>query len=390
MSIETVIGTVLALQLLVTFSDAEITLRPVGAPWQLESAGFTSETLTEMLQDDIQTIVLNSRGAHETAPEGIIERNLAETIAEVLHLEAPIQEIRGMLGQVTYEVSIDFVHIGDNLFLETRIVTLPVGRALHKRSQVDQDRILEAIEDAAKWVMRRVDPLTLTRFELEEAHESKRYAPVLEYLRICRRFYEREMYPVIDNLAGMTQLGQGDAEGAATFFRHALSRDPDFAEAELNLAIALAALGQGQEAEAILDKLSKPPRLNFWGDRDPVRASAFAIRGLIAAHEGRLVEAAGHMRRAVAMEPDLPALHQLLAHALEDLGLLTLAEFHVERFKHLIGKGGTPLSRARWNAKVLRGVLPPDTSGTQTRAILGDDPEPASPRLVGRFAQVNP
>jgi hypothetical protein len=135
MSIETVIGTVLALQLLVTFSDAEITLRPVGAPWQLESAGFTSETLTEMLQEDIQTIVLNSRGAHETAPEGIIERNLAETIAEVLHLEAPIQEIRGILGQVTYEVSIDFVHIGDNLFLETRIVTLPVGRALHKRSQ---------------------------------------------------------------------------------------------------------------------------------------------------------------------------------------------------------------------------------------------------------------
>ena len=84
MSIETVIGTVLALQLLVTFSDAEITLRPVGAPWQLESAGFTSETLTEMLQDDIQTIVLNSRGAHETAPEGIIERNLAEAIAEGL------------------------------------------------------------------------------------------------------------------------------------------------------------------------------------------------------------------------------------------------------------------------------------------------------------------
>ena len=85
------------------------------------------------------------------------------------------------------------------------------------------------------------------------------------------------------------------------FFRHALSRDPDFTEAELNLAIALAALGEREEAEAILDKLSKPPRLNFWGDRDPVRASAVAIRGLIAAHEGRLVEAAGHMRRAVAM-----------------------------------------------------------------------------------------
>ena len=72
------------------------------------------------------------------------------------------------------------------------------------------------MEDAAKWVMRRVDPLTLTRFELQEAHESKRYAPVLEYLQICRRFYEREMYPVIDNLAGVTQLGQGDAEGAAS------------------------------------------------------------------------------------------------------------------------------------------------------------------------------
>jgi tetratricopeptide (TPR) repeat protein len=390
MSLETVIGALLALQLLVTFSDAEITLHPVGASWKLETAGFTSETLTEMLQDNIQTIVLNSRGAHETAPEGIIERNLAEAIAEVLHLEAPIQAIRGLLGQVTYEVSTDFVHIGGNLFLETRIVTVPVGRTIHKRTAVDEDRILEAMYDAAKWVMRRVDPLSLARFELEEAHESERYASVLEYLRICRRFYDQEMYPVIDNLAGVTQLGQRDAEGAATFFRHALSRDPDFAEAELNLAIALAALGQLDDAEAILDKLSKPPLLNFWGDHDPVRASVLAIRGLIAAHEGRLVEAAGHMRKAVAMRPDLPALHQLLAYSLEDLGLVRLARFHVERFKHLIGKGGTPLSRARWDAEVLRGVLPPDTSGTQTRAMLGDDPEPASPRSVRQFAQVYP
>ena len=62
----------------------------------------------------------------------------------------------------------------------------------------------------------------------------------------------------------------------------------------------------------------------------------------------------------------------------------------MERSEHLINKGGTPLPRARWNAKVMREILPPDTSGTQTRAILGDDPEPASPRSVDRFAQVNP
>ena len=138
MSIETVISALLALQLLVTFSDAEITIHPVRVPWKLNAAGFTSETLTEMFQDDIRTIVLNSRGAHETAPEGMVERNLAEAIAEVLHLETPIQAIRAMLGQVTYEVSIEFVHIKGNLFLETRIVTLPIGRAIHKISPVDK------------------------------------------------------------------------------------------------------------------------------------------------------------------------------------------------------------------------------------------------------------
>jgi tetratricopeptide (TPR) repeat protein len=387
MSIETVISTLVALQLLVTFSDAEITIHPVQVPWKLEASGFTSETLTEVFQDDIRTIVLNSRGAHETAPEGMVERNLAEAIAEVLHLEAPIQAMRDLLGQVTYEVSVEFVQIEGDLFLESRIVTLPMGRAINKRSPVDHHEVLEAMEDAAKWVMRHVDPLSLTRFELEEAHETKRYALVLEYLQICRRFYEREMHPVIDNLAGVAQFGLGDVEGAASFFRHALFRDPGFAEAELNLAIALAALGERKEAGAILDKLSKPSRLNFWGDRDPVRASAVAIRGLIAAHEGRLAEAAGHMRRAVAMEPEIPALHELLAYALADLGLLTLARAHMEQSQDLIAKGGTPLPRARWNAKVMREILPPDTSKTHSRAMLEDHPKPASPRSADPFGQ---
>ena len=390
MSIETVISTLVALQLLVTFSDAEITIHPVRVPWKLEHSGFTSETLTEMFQDDIRTIVLNSGGTHETAPEGIVGRNLAEAIAEALHLEAPIQAVRSFMGQVSHEVSIEFVHIEGNLFLESRIISQPIGRAVRERKLVDGDRVIDEMEDAAKWVMRRVDPLTLARFELEEAHKSKRYAPVLQYLQICRHFYERDMYPVIDNLAGVMQLGQGDAKGAASFFRHALSRDPNFAEAELNLGIALAALGQREKAQVILDKLSTPPRLNFWGERNPVRASAVAIQGLIAAHEGRLEEAVGYMRRAVAMVPDMPVLHQLLAYALEDLGLLTLARTHVERSEHLISKGAAPLPRARWNADVLREILPPDTSGMHTRAMLGDDPEPASPRSVDRFGQVYP
>ena len=117
--------------------------------------GISSETLTEMLQDNIQTIVLNSRGAHETAPEGMIERNLAETIAEVLHLKAPIQEIRGMLGQVTYEVSIDFVRIGDNLFLENSHSHAPSRACItHKEVKSTKIGFSRPSRTPAKWVMR--------------------------------------------------------------------------------------------------------------------------------------------------------------------------------------------------------------------------------------------
>ena len=74
------------------------------------------------------------------------------------------------------------------------------------------------------------------------------------------------MYPVIDNLAGMTQLGQGDAEGAATFFRHALSRDPDFAEAELNTRHRpRRARVKAEKRRAILDSFAKPPAAELLG-----------------------------------------------------------------------------------------------------------------------------
>jgi tetratricopeptide (TPR) repeat protein len=387
---EALIGATVALQLLVIFSDAEIEVRPVSVPWTLNAAGLTSEALTEAFRDELRIIVLNSNGTHETAPQGMIDSNLAEALAEVLHLEAPVHEMRNLLGQVTHEVSIEFFHLDNDLYLETRIITLPVGPALHEEHAVDRDRIFEALEEAARWVMRQVDPLTLTRLELEEAQESEQYTSVLQSVEISRRFYERDMYPLIDHLAGVAHLALGDANVAASFFRQTLRRDPDFAEAELNLAIALAALGEREEAQAIVDKLSKPPRLDFWGDRDPIRAAALTVQGLMAAHEGRLEEAVHHMRKGVALSPDMPVLHEFLAYALEDLGLSTLARFHVERAAHLTGKAIPPLSRARLDAEELRELLPPDTSGTRTSAMLRDDPDPASPTSGARFAQVHP
>lgn len=354
------VGFVLALQLLWLFSDAEIKINSPQVPSELASTGFGSEAIKEMLRNDLRTVVLNSGGAHPTLPSGIVERNLAETVAEILHLEASVHAIRSTLGQVTHELSIEFVQINKEHFIETSLVTLPTGPIITELHSLAQYSLFEALDEVAKWVILKVDPLTLAKFELREAQYSGDYSEVSLIIQACRRFYSAEVQPMIDNIEGIVGLGTGEFAMATDLFEFAMLRDPGFDEARLNHAVAIAASGEREQARALLMELSTPPLLNFWGNRDPIRAAALALEGLVAAHEGQLEEAVELMRRGIAVEPEMPELHRLLAHSLNDIGLTALARLHGERAQQLIEKGKMPLPRAILNATVLRQALPPD------------------------------
>ena len=369
MSGEVLIGVLAALQLLWLFSDAEIVLHPVRVPMQLDEAGFSSEALTATLQDDLRTIVLNSRGTHATVPTGIVEKNLAETIAEVLHIEEPMRKARSLLEETTFEVAMEFVTIEDEIFLEARIVRMPYGPSRQEMHAVDPARIFDAVYDAAKWVLRNVDPLTLAKFQYQQAQKTGDYQRVLKEVDASRLFYEKDMYPLIDNLEGAVQLGRGDPAAALTLFRQALSRRPAFPEARLNLALALAGTGAIEEAEATLLELSDPSRLDFWNVSDTVRGAAFVLQGLIAAHEGRTDEALVLMRRGIAMAPEMAVLHEIFAGALEDSGLGTIAQFHRAKAQHLDDHQAPVLPRTLFSAKVMRQLLPPGGAAAANPAM---------------------
>ena len=61
--------------------------------------------------------------------------------------------------------------------------------------------------------------------------------------------------PVVKNLDGLLKLAQLDIEGAAAKFRDILSKNPDFAPAQINLSRVAAMQGKPEEAEKLLATL---------------------------------------------------------------------------------------------------------------------------------------
>ncbi len=98
---------------------------------------------------------------------------------------------------------------------------------------------------------------------------------------------------------------------AATAFKEAIARQPDYLPAQLRLADALLAAGQSNESRQLYETVAK---------KNPAIAQAQYGLGRIKAARGELAAAAEHYRKAVDLFQEYGMAHYALGLALRDLG----------------------------------------------------------------------
>jgi predicted CXXCH cytochrome family protein len=162
---------------------------------------------------------------------------------------------------------------------------------------------------------------------------------------------------------GTLALRQGDAAGAERELRVAVSRQPQFVPARINLADALRALGREPEAEAELHAALA---------LDPGNADAHFALGLALTRQGRRAEAVAALDAAATARPQEPRYAYVLAVALHDTGAAARAIAVLEQsaarhprdrgtlvaLVQFLAEGGDAVGAKRWATRLLE--LAPD------------------------------
>ncbi|MEK7223059.1 MAG: tetratricopeptide repeat protein, partial [Pseudomonadota bacterium] len=123
------------------------------------------------------------------------------------------------------------------------------------------------------------------------------------------------------NLANLLR-NEGKSEEAAAHYRKAIELKPDYAAAYNNLGLTLHS--QGKPAEAVAHYQKALALM-------PAYAEAHNNLGITLADQGKLAEAVAHYQKALALKPDFAEAHGSLGNALKDQGRLDEAVVQYRR-----------------------------------------------------------
>jgi tetratricopeptide (TPR) repeat protein len=151
-------------------------------------------------------------------------------------------------------------------------------------------------------------PLSSADFQrLESLRKSNPAAARSEVAHLCRLHPEQ---PALHNLHGVLLAGKGDLAAACLAYRRALTLEPAYTDALSNLAVALAELGELDDAlrcfEALLGRIDDDPVLHF-------------NHGNVLLRNGQPAEAARAYGHAIRLRPLYVAAHNNLGNALRAL-----------------------------------------------------------------------
>ena len=137
---------------------------------------------------------------------------------------------------------------------------------------------------------------------------------------------------VLNNLAGAL-IADGESERGEALLREALTIEPDFGDASVNLGTLLAQRGDMVEAEELIERAL---------ETQPEDVQALSVLGSIRFSQGQLDAAEGLFRRAVEGWPDDPRFRENLGAVLASQGRFEAALREYERALDL-GSGGAAL-----------------------------------------------
>ncbi len=160
----------------------------------------------------------------------------------------------------------------------------------------------------------------------KKCFEEKDYKSAEEYLRKVLR--QTDCYADVLNMMGVIQHADGRFSSAIDLFKRAISVNPNYTEAIMNLAVLYNDLGEHKDAKKLYDRLKKAPRASGQKIEPVLRgklSNLHADIGDIYRSAGAHKLAIDEYNKALKLNPTYVDIRTKLGQSLREDGQLTKA-----------------------------------------------------------------
>ena len=309
----TVVPTVLAIIVVTNaIHDNGVVMTYLRVPQSFEAIGFSSETATQQLLDEISALNSKSLAAKPTTKVGdthILEAlSSVETPAGSLDLKSVQSLIQRVLGKNLIQISGEITtrKEDDREFTRLRLRQTPGREVLIdvETSQGPQD----LFKKAALNLLEHIDPEIAAGIYWREYRDEEN-AWRLTAIALAGGYPDAEKYAL--NLKSFILASRGQADEALKASDQARAIDPHFVQAEYSRALALLAAGRKDEALTTA---------NLGVERDPTSANGYNTLGFILGALGRNEEAIVAFKEVLRLNRSHVVAYRRLANIYGILG----------------------------------------------------------------------
>ena len=302
----------------------DLVLQRITAPSVLQDRGYPAETLADLLENKINTIVIDAASMYK--PKGL-EIDTTDTaidqFTDIMKVGAPVRATQRLLGFVDYIADVSFLELQDQTYrVNLRIRDANSLETLRLQElHGDQDQVDDLLDGVARGIVGFIEPYIMAAYlynkALDSGTEPPNFDEALTYIRDRLPSTDPSYRAWFYNLLGRIAERSDDVDAATSYYEAALRWQPKFPLALVNWGHALA--GSFQYDQAI-----ERYRAALAIDPDLAIAHLYLAEALLA--QGEFEEALAEMARARRLAPDMARIYELQAGLYEDVGLPEFAE----------------------------------------------------------------
>jgi tetratricopeptide (TPR) repeat protein len=302
----------------------DLVLQRITAPSVMQDRGYPPEALADLLENKINTIVVDAASSYRTKGIEIDTSDTAiDQFSDILQVGAPVRATQRLLGFVHYIADVSFVELQDQSYRVNLRIRDANSLATLRLQELHggQDQVDDLLDGVASDIVGFIEPYIMAAWLYNRALDSgtgpRRFDEVLDFIHDRLPSIEPRYRAWFYNLLGRIAARSDDLDGAADYYQAALRWRPEFAPALVNWGHALAASSQYEQAiERYRAALAIDPDL-------PI-AQLYLAQALLA--EGELKQGLAALAQARRLAPDMVRSYELQADLYEEAGLPEFAE----------------------------------------------------------------
>lgn len=308
-----VAATALVFSLALATDPHDLILRRITAPASIEQRGYPSETLADLLNNEVSRIMSEASTLHrENQIEIGTDDTTADQFANILNVLQPIRATQRLLGMVNHIADLSIVEHGDkSIAVHLRVLEGDFSGTLQMASTtVAKSPFEDTLGELAAQIVGIAEPYVMAAYLYNQGAAGS--AATMAFLEQWLPAIEPADRPWAYNLLGMIAARSDAPAMAIAHYREALRWQPDFALAYANQGRLLYDQGELQGA---IDSL----RIALGLAPDLAIAHVDLAQGLVA--EGSFAEALAELEQARTLAPELAQTYEVQAALYEHAGL---------------------------------------------------------------------